>query len=119
MKYIVLMHAASDAWSPEEHRACVQESVERCHELHAKGQYLHASPLQPPSVATCVRVRGGKRTVSDGPFAETKEVLGGYFVIDVENLDEAIAFAARLPGAHRGTAEIRPLLEAPGLPELV
>lgn len=117
MKYIILMHAAPDAWTSEEHRACVQESVTLCHELHAKGQYLHASPLQPPSVTTCVRTRDGKPTVSDGPFAEAKEVLGGYFLIDVPTLDDAVAFAARLPGARRGTAEIRPLLDAPGLPE--
>jgi hypothetical protein len=63
-------------------------------------------------------VRDGKRHVTDGPFAETKEQLGGYFLIDVENLDEAIAIAARIPGARRGTAEIRPLLEVTGLPEL-
>ena len=63
-----------------------------------------------------VRVRDGKRSVSDGPFAETKEVLGGYFLIDVETLDEAIAIAARIPGARRGTAEIRPIMEVDGLP---
>lgn len=120
MKYIILMYAAPDAWSPEEHRACVQESVDRCNDLHAtgKGRFLGASPLQPPSTSTCVRIRDGKRSVSDGPFAEAKEVLGGYFLIDVETLDEAIAFAERLPGARRGVAEIRPLLQAPGLPDL-
>ena len=118
MKYLVLMYAEPDVWSPEEHRACVQESVELCRELHAKGQYRGASPLEPTATATSVRVRDGKRTVSDGPFAETKEVLGGYFLIDVPSLDEAIAIAERLPGARRGTAEIRPLMEVSGLPEL-
>jgi hypothetical protein len=118
MKYILLMYAEPGAWPPEDHRVALDESIRVCHELHAKGQYLGASPLQPSDTATCVRVRDGKRHVSDGPFAETKEQLGGYFLIEVENLDEAIAIAARIPGARRGTAEIRPLLEVTGLPEL-
>ncbi len=117
MKYVILMYAEPDAWTPEEHHVCVQESIDLCHELHAKAQYLGASPLQ-PGLATSVRVRDGKRLVSDGPFAETKEMLGGYFLIDVETLDEAIAIAARLPGPRRGTAEIRPLMEVSGLPDL-
>lgn len=116
MKYIVLLYAEPGAWPPDEHRVALQESIELCHELHAKGQYRGASPLLPS--ATSVRVRDGRATVMDGPFAETKEVLGGYFLIDVENLDEAIAVAARIPGARRGTAEIRPLMDVTGLPEL-
>jgi hypothetical protein len=118
MKYILLMYAEEGAWPPEEHRVALQESIDVCHQLHAKGQYLGASPLHPPSTATCVRVRDGKQVVTDGPYAETKEQLGGYFLIEVENLDEAIAIAARVPGTRRGTAEIRPLMEVAGLPEL-
>jgi hypothetical protein len=118
MKFLLLMYAEEGAWPPDEHRVALQESIDICHQLNAKGQYLGASPLQPPSTATCVRVRNGERVVSDGPYAETKEQLGGYFLIDVENLDEAIAITARIPGARRGTAEIRPLLEVTGLPEL-
>jgi len=117
MKYIILMYAQEGAWPPDEHAVALQESIEVCHQLHAKGQYLSASPLKSPSTATCVRLQGGKRVVSDGPYAETKEQLGGYFLIDVENLDEAIAIAARIPGTRRGTAEIRPLMEVSGLPE--
>jgi len=117
MKYIVLLYAEPGAWPPDEHRVALQESIDLCHELHARGQYRGAAPLQPPSTATSVRVRDGRPTIMDGPFAETKEVLGGYFLIDVENLDEAIAVAARIPGARRGTAEIRPLMEVSGLPE--
>lgn len=117
MKYIVLLYAEPGAWPPDEHWVALQESINLCHELHAKGQYRGAAPLQPPSTATSVRVRDGSPTIMDGPFAETKEVLGGYFLIDVENLDEAIAVAARIPGARRGTAEIRPLMEVSGLPE--
>jgi hypothetical protein len=116
MKYLVLLYAEPDAWPPDEHRVALQESINLCHELHANGQYRGAAPLQPPSTAMSVRVRDGKRSVSDGPFAETKEVLGGYFLIDVETLDEAIAIAARIPGARRGTAEIRPIMEVDGLP---
>jgi len=117
MKYLLLMYAEEGAWPPDDHRVALAESIDVCHQLHANGQYLSAAPLQPPSTATCVRVRDGKRIVSDGPYAETKEQLGGYFLIDVESLEEAIAIAARIPGARRGTAEIRPLMEVTGLPE--
>lgn len=117
MKYLILLYAEPGAWPPEEHRVALQESIDVCHQLHARGQYCGAAPLQPGHTATCVRVRDGKRTVSDGPYAETKEQLGGYFVVDVENLDEAIAVAARIPGARRGTAEIRPIMEVEGLPD--
>ena len=117
MKYLLLMYAKEGAWPPDEHRVALQESIEICHQLHAQGQYHGASPLQPPKTATCVRVREGVRTVTDGPYAETKEQLGGYFLIDVETLEEAIEIAARIPGSHRGTAEIRPIMEVQGLPE--
>lgn len=117
MKYLLLMYAEVGAWPPEDHRAALAESIDICYDLHNQGRYLGASPLQPPSTAVCVRVREGKAVVSDGPYAETKEQLGGYFLIDVDTLDEAIAIAAKIPGARRGTAEIRPLLEVDGLPE--
>ncbi|MGE0755564.1 MAG: YciI family protein [Pirellulaceae bacterium] len=113
MKYIVLLYAAEGAWPPDEHRVALAESVQLCHELHARGQYCDAAPLQPPSTAVRVRVRGGERLVTDGPFAETKEHLGGYFVIDVASREEAVAVAARIPGARRGTAEVRPIHEWP------
>ena len=87
------------------------------HDLHASGQYVGANPLHPTSAATSVRVREGKTVVTDGPFAETREHLGGYFLIDAPNLDEAIRVATRIPGARKGTVEIRPVLEIPGLPE--
>lgn len=117
MKYLVLLYAEEGAWPPEDHRIALQESIAICHQLHAKGQYRGAAPLQPPNTATCVRVREGVCKVTDGPYAETKEQLGGYFLIDVETLDEAIEIAARIPGSHRGTAEIRPILELQGLPD--
>jgi hypothetical protein len=84
--------------------------------LRLNGQYLAANPLHPISMATSVRVRDGKRLVTDGPFAETREQLGGYFLIDANDLDEAIAIAARIPMARKGTVEVRPVVEVPGLP---
>jgi hypothetical protein len=115
--YILLMYAEEGAWPPEEHASALEESVEVCHQLHANGQFISAAPLQPPESATCVRIRNGSRAVVDGPFPETKEQLGGFFLIRVANLDEAIAIAARIPGSRRGTAEIRPLFPLPELPE--
>src|ERR1022692_3259043 len=91
-------------------------SLELAHQLKANGQYLATAPLQPVSTATSVQVRDGKRLVTDGPFAETREQLGGYFLIDAKDLDEAIGIAASIPGARKGTVEIRPVIEIPGLP---
>lgn len=117
MKFLVLMYAEPDAWPPDEHQEALAESVDLCHELHDKRQYVSAAPLQPVTTAVSVRVRDGKRLVTDGPFAETKEHLGGYFLIDVASLDEAIEVASRIPGTRRGTAEIRPIVELPDLPD--
>jgi hypothetical protein len=111
--YIVLLYSEAGAWPPKEHAVALAESIELCHELHAERQFLAAAPLEPPETAVCVRVRNGIQMVVDGPFTETKEQLGGYFLVRVANLDEAIAIAARIPGARRGTAEIRPLFPLP------
>ena len=81
--------------------------------LHSNGQYVAANPLHPTAMATSVQVRNGKRLVTDGPFAETREQLGGYFLIDAKNLDEALAIAARIPMARKGTVEVRPIIELP------
>jgi hypothetical protein len=97
--------------------AAMQEAVQLTHQLAAKGQYLMASPLHPVSTATSVKVRDGKRLVTDGPFAETREVLGGFYLIEVDSLDEAIEIAARHSGARVGTVEIRPVIELEGLPK--
>ena len=83
--------------------------VELSQELTARGQYLGGHPLHPSSSATSVRVRDGKRIVTDGPFAETREQLGGYMIIDVKDLDEALAIAARVPLARTSTVEVRPV----------
>ncbi len=119
MKYMLLCYDDEQAWEQKGRaalEAAMQEAVALTHELHAKGQYLEASPLEPAASAASVRVRDGKAHVTNGPFAETREVLGGYYLIDVENLDEAIRIAERHPGARHGTVEIRPLIELPGLP---
>ncbi len=79
----------------------------------ASGAFLGANQLQPSSTATTVSVRDGETIVSDGPFAETKEVLGGYYLIDVETLDEALEWAAKIPSARLGHIEVRPVVMSP------
>lgn len=116
MKYMLLIYSEETAWTESEREHCYAESIELTQELQAKGQYLDASPLHSVTTATSVRVRNGKRLITDGPFAETREQLGGYFLIDAKDLDEAIAIAGRIPSARVGTVEIRPLVELTGLP---
>jgi hypothetical protein len=119
MKYMLLCYDSEQAWDdagPTAMQDAMQEAIGLTHDLDAKGQYVTAAPLQPVATAVSVRVRDGKQVVTDGPFAETHEVLGGYYIIDVANLDEAIQVAERHPGARFGTVEIRPILEIPGLP---
>jgi hypothetical protein len=119
MKYILLVHHNEEAFgnlSKTEQQEMRAESVQLAHQLNSSGQYLDAAPLHPTSTATSVRVRDGKRLVTDGPFAETREQLGGYFLIEAKDLDEAIGIAARIPGARIGTVEIRPVMEVAGLP---
>lgn len=118
MKYMLLIYTPEDAWTDDERQHCYHESTELTHELDARGQYLGASPLQPVATATSVRVRDGKRLVTDGPFAETREQLGGYFLVEAKDLNEAVAIAARIPGARKGTVEVRPVMELAGLPKV-
>ena len=116
MKYMLLVYTNEQAWTEDERQHCFQESTQLAHQLKADGQYLATAPLLPVAAATSVQVRDGRRLVTDGPFAETREQLGGYYLIDVKDLDEAIGIAARIPGARKGTVEIRPVLEIGGLP---
>lgn len=116
MKYMLLVYSDENAWTDGEREHCFAESTELTHDLAARGQYVGASPLQPIATATSVRVRDGKRLVTDGPFAETHEQLGGYFLIEAKDLNEAIMIAGRIPAARKGTVEVRPVLELPGLP---
>ena len=118
MKYMLLIYLDEQASLDEaERQQCYKESTQLAHDLKAQGQFLASSPLQPTSTATCVRVRDGKRLVTDGPFAETREQLGGYFLVEAKDLDGAIGIAGRIPGARAGPVEIRPVIEVPGLPK--
>src|SRR5215831_11393082 len=116
MKYMMLIYGAEQAWTEDERRACMIESLGICNELAGQGKFLDASPLESVKAAASVRVRDGATIVTDGPFAETTEQLGGYYVLDLADLDEAIAVAARLPPAAKGAVEIRPLVALEGLP---
>lgn len=117
MRYMLLIYTNENDWTDEEREHCYAESTELTHELHARGQFRGASPLHPVATATSVKVREGKQFVTDGPFAETREQLGGFFLIEAKDLNEAIAIAQRVPGARKGTVEVRPVLELAGLPE--
>jgi hypothetical protein len=116
MKYMLLIYMGDKAITQSEREHCYEESTQLAHDLKANGQFISANPLHPVTTATSVRVREGKRLLTDGPFAETREHLGGYFLIDAQDLDEAIDIAARIPGARWGTVEIRPIIELAGLP---
>src|SRR5947209_20165015 len=116
MKYLLLIYSEEQAWDLQKREQCYAESTALAHDLHAGGKFLSANPLHPVSTATSVRVRNGKRVVTDGPFAETREQLGGYFLVEANDLDEAIAIASRIPAARVGTVEVRPVIEIPGLP---
>jgi hypothetical protein len=118
---MLLVHHNEQAFSrleEVEQQKMRTESVQLANQLNSSGKYLDAAPLHPTSTTTSVKVREGKRIVTDGPFAETREQIGGYFLIDASNLDEAIDIAARIPGARIGTVEVRPIMELPGLPNL-
>jgi hypothetical protein len=116
LKYMLLIYLEENALSESERARCYQDSAAYARQLHANGQYLSAAPLQPTAMATSVRIRDGKRLIIDGPFAETREQLGGFFLIEAENLDRAIEIAGEIPAGRWGTVEIRPLLEIGGLP---
>jgi hypothetical protein len=116
MKYMLLVYADEQILTPAEREDCYAKSAQLVKEIHSSGHYLAAAPLHLTATATSVRVREDRRLVTDGPFAETREQLGGYYLIDAGNLDEAIAIAERIPAAKWGTIEVRPVLEIPGLP---
>lgn len=117
MKYVLLIYLDENALSETEREHCYAESAQLAQQLNSTGQYLATAPLHPVATATSVRVRDGKPVVTDGPFAETREQLGGFFLIDANDLDEAIDIAAQIPGARVGTVEIRPVIEVAGLPQ--
>ena len=117
MQYMLMIYQDEKLLSEQDMQDCYVESTELTHALADSGNYKLALPLHSVSTATSVRMREGKRMVTDGPFAETREQLGGFFLIDAKDLDEAIAIAARIPGARKGTVEVRPVVELSGMPE--
>ncbi len=116
MQYMLLIYHDENALNESEREHCYIESTQLAHDLEAQGKYLAANPLQPTSTATSVRVRDGKPLITDGAFAETREQLGGYFLVEAEDLDDAVAIASRIPAARWGTVEVRPVISIPGLP---
>jgi hypothetical protein len=114
MKYMLLIYHDEPSWnaiSEAERQQVYIEYRKLRTELQSSGKFVTGSQLQPISTATTVRVRDGKELVTDGPFAETHEQLGGYFLIEAQNLDEATSIAARIPSARTGSIEVRPLVE--------
>ncbi len=118
MEYLLLIYADEQVWTESEREKCYAESTGLAQDLHSKGKLVGTRPLQPVATATSVQIREGRRIVRDGPFAETREQLGGFFLIHAKDLDEAIAIAARIPGARKGTVEVRPIIELPNLPPM-
>jgi hypothetical protein len=116
MKYMLLAYSPESAWTEEEWIGCTRESMDLCHELESQNQFIAAEPLTSVTTAKSVRVRHGRPVITAGPFAETVEQLGGFFLIDVPDLDAAIEVAGRLPSARKGTVEIRPVDGLEGLP---
>ncbi|GAC16554.1 YciI family protein [Aliiglaciecola lipolytica] len=113
MQYMLLIYSDENDWTETQRSDCMQKSMLISAELTAQGKLISASPLHSVTTATSLRIKNGKRQVTDGPFAETTEQLGGYYIIDVNNLDEAIEIASSLPPAQKGTVEIRPIFELP------
>lgn len=112
MQYLLLIYSPEPHWEsmPEpERKKIYQQYRELIGELQKDGKFLGGHELQPTTSATTVRVRNGKKAVTDGPFAETKEHLGGYFLVEAKDLDEALSMAARIPSATAGSIEVRPV----------
>ena len=112
MQYLLLIHDDEQSWpslSEEEQRAVIEEYLALSAELRERGAYVGANRLAPTSTASTVRVRDGQEVVTDGPFAETKEQLGGFYMINAKDLNDAIQVASRIPGAKSGSVEVRPV----------
>ena len=117
MRYILLIYdreADFAALPPEKQQAIMAEYRAFTADIRKSGHYRAGDQLAPAEMAATVRVRDGKAVTTDGPFAETREQLGGYYVVEAKNLDEAIAMAARIPSARMGSIEVRPIVESPG-----
>ncbi|MFN2491552.1 MAG: YciI family protein [Pyrinomonadaceae bacterium] len=115
MKYMLLIYHDEQVWNAlteTERQQIYGEYRQLIQELQSNGKYLAGDQLQPATTASSVRVRDGKPLVTDGPFAETREHIGGFFMIDARDLDEATGIAARIPSARMGTVEVRPVVES-------
>ena len=116
MKYMLLIYANEQDWAnlkDAERQQIVGEYMQLTQQLKSSGHWLAGAPLQPTATGKSVRVGEGKLLITDGPFAETREQLGGYYLVEAKNLDEALGVARRIPGARYGTVEVRPVLEMP------
>lgn len=116
MKYVALVYyqeSLIDAMTEQEWHALNQECIAGVERLSAEGKYISGQPLQPSAIATTVRVRNGETLLTDGPFAETKEQLAGFYLLEANNLDEALQLASRIPPARLGSIEVRPTRELP------
>jgi hypothetical protein len=116
MKYLLMIYCDESVWAREDREAYKAKSIALCHELAREGKYIDAAPLQSVATAKTLRVREGRTVVTDGPFAETKEQLGGYFLIDVMDEAAALAVAARIETNRVGSVEVRPLEPLTGMP---
>jgi hypothetical protein len=116
MQYMLLMYFDENSLTESQRTQCYADSATYARQLHDGGRYVSAAPLHPTSTATSVRFREGEPVITDGPFAETREQLGGFFLINAANLDEAIEIAGQIPASRWGTVEIRPVIEVAGLP---
>jgi len=117
MRYMLLIYGEENTLDEAARVACFHETARLAHDLDAQGKFCATSPLQNTATAKSVRVREGKRIVTDGPFAETREQLGGYMIIDADSFDEAVDIAGRIPGGRWGTVEVREVVELPFVPE--
>jgi len=116
MKYLLLIYDDEGMWAgmtPEESQGLMQEYFAYSEEAFGSGVAKAGDALQPTATATTVRVRDGQTLTTDGPYAETKEQLGGYYLVDAADLDEAIRWAAKIPSARIGSIEVRPVMEFP------
>ncbi len=120
MQYMLLIYGDESAWASmgdAERGQVMQDYFAYTQSLRDNGAFVAGDPLRPTQAATTVRVRDGERLVTDGPFAETKEQLGGYYIVEAESLDEAIDWAEKLPGSRHGSVEVRPIMEIPARAE--
>ena len=113
MRYLLLIYTAESMEPPTDEAAAAQVEAYDAYtrEVRSRGAYQAGEALHPPSSATTVRVRDGETLTTDGPYAETKEALGGFYLIDARDLDEAIELAAKIPSAVHGAIEVRPIFE--------